>query len=71
MNSISASEQASVDLVEIIDFKWLMSHEGHRVHVERMQNDRDYARECVARAAASPVAALRQSAARLTRVLSL
>jgi hypothetical protein len=71
MNSINAREQASVDLVEIIDFKWLMSHEGHRVHVERMQTDRDYARDCVARAAASPVAALRRSAARIARQLSL
>lgn len=71
MNTTSAREQASLELVEIIDFKWLMSHEGHRVHVERMQTDRDYARDCVARAAASQVAALRQSAVRIARVLSL
>jgi hypothetical protein len=36
-----------------------------------MQTDRDYARDCVARAAASQVAALRQSAVRIARVLSL
>jgi hypothetical protein len=70
MNCLSAREHQAVELVDIIDLKWLMAHEGHHVHVERIQSDPAYANECLSRAAASSVAALRAVAGRLSRALS-
>ncbi len=70
MNCVNTREQAALELVDIIDFKWLMAHEGHRVHVERLQCDRDYASECLARASASSVEALRDAARRLAESLA-
>lgn len=69
MNASLPSERSAVALVDIIDFKWLMAHEGHPVHVERLQQDPVYAQERLALAAASPTAALRQVAASLRQVL--
>lgn len=71
MNCVTAPEHRALELVDIIDFKWLMTHEGHHVHVERLQSDRVYARECLATAAGSSVAALRQVSRRLARSLCL
>ncbi len=71
MNCVSAHEQHVLELVDIIDFKWLMAHEGHHVHVERLQTDRAYASECLGQAAKSSVDALRQAARRLSRSLAL
>lgn len=62
---------AEIDLVDIIDFKWLMAHEGHKVHVERMQGDRGYAKQCLETAAASSSAALRRAGCRLESLLGL
>lgn len=70
MNGVSTREHQALDLVDIIDFKWLMGHEGHHVHVERMQSDREYASRCVEQASTSPTEALRRSAARLAQQLS-
>jgi len=69
MNASLPSERAAVALVDIIDFKWLMAHEGHAVHVERLQQDADYALHCLALADASPTAALRHVAAGLRLAL--
>lgn len=69
MNASLQSGPAGVALVDIIDFKWLMAHEGHAVHVERLQQDADYARQCLALADASPTAALRRVSAGLRLVL--
>lgn len=69
MNASLPSERSAVALVDIIDFKWLMAHEGHPVHVERLQQDPAYAKERLALAAASPTAALRQVAASLRLLL--
>jgi hypothetical protein len=41
------------------------------VHVERLQNDPEYARRTLDRAAATPNAALREAAARLRLCLGL
>jgi hypothetical protein len=71
MNCVTAHEQHVLELVDIIDFKWLMAHEGHHVHVERLQSDRDYASQCLHQADQSTVGALRQAAKRLARSLSL
>jgi hypothetical protein len=64
---ISSDKQAaeSIELVDLVDFKWLMAHEGHHVHVARLQTDSAYARECLAHAAASPTDTLRAVAQRL------
>jgi len=69
MNSVTPVEREAVELVEIIDFKWLMARDGHHVHVERLQFDPEYAAEVFARAAASPIAVVRQTAARLVQRL--
>jgi hypothetical protein len=53
MNTSAASGPGSSTLVEIIQFKWLMAHEGRHVHVERMQNDPAYAAETLDWAEAS------------------
>lgn len=56
-------------LLDIIDFKWMMAAEGHRVHVERLQADPDYARHCLGLAAASASTMLRDAAQRLRLAL--
>jgi hypothetical protein len=69
MNSASFREEQAVSLVDIVDFKWLMAHEGHHVHVERIQTDRAYAHDCLSMASTSSVQALRDVARRLARKL--
>lgn len=69
-NTLACVEHGPVELVEIIDFKWLMSRDGHHIHVQRLQNDPAYAAECFANAAASPIALVRQTATRLALRLS-
>jgi hypothetical protein len=69
MNYFSPSEQQSVQLVDIIDFKWLMVGDGHHVHVERLQKDAVYAARCLALAAKSPNETVRTAGLRLERLL--
>ena len=71
MNDVSAPEHCPLSLVEIIDFKWLMAGDGHRVHVQRLQTEPAYAAQCLALAAGSRIAALRATAARLATTLGL
>ena len=66
-----AFEPDSQALVEIIELKWLLAGEGVHVHVEHLQTDRDYARQALHRAQASPNAALRETAARLRNKLQI
>jgi len=70
MNAIFKTQSQPLELVEIIDLKWMLAHEGHRVHVERLQADGAYALEVLGLAARSPNAALRAAAARLGARLS-
>lgn len=65
MNARLTAEQEALALVEVIGFKWLMAHEGHVVYVDRLQQDADYARVCLALADASPTPTLRAAAASL------
>ena len=65
MNAIQPIEGQGLDLVDIIDLKWLMAREGHHVHVERLQADPEYARECLGKAAGSTHDAVRAAALRL------
>jgi hypothetical protein len=55
------------ELIDLVDFKWLMATEGHRVDLDRLQADRAYARGCIALAAGSGSQWLRQAAQRLLR----
>lgn len=52
-------------LVDFVDFKWLMASQGHRVDAQRMQADPDYAQQCLALAQASTSDLLRSVATRL------
>jgi hypothetical protein len=58
-------------LLEIIELKWLLRGHGIDVHVERLQNDSEYARRTLDQAGATPNAALREAATRLRRCLQL
>lgn len=71
MNSMSNGECRSLRLVDIIDLKWLLAHEGVHLHVERLQSDAGYARALLASASQSPNEALRAAAARLRGDLGL
>jgi len=65
MNAIVNPLTQMPPLVEIIELKWLLAGEGVYIHVERLMSDADYARQALARAAASPSPTLRAAAARL------
>lgn len=71
MNASAARERQALELVDIIDFKWLMAKDGLHVHVERLQNDPAYALECLNKAAASPREAVQAVARRLRDKLGL
>lgn len=58
-------------MVDIIDFKWLMAGDGHRVQVDRLQDDPAYASACLALGVASRIPALRASSRQLAAVLGL
>ena len=58
-----------LQLVDVIDLKWLLAGMGHRLHVERMLADRGYAEQWLAVAAQSPGAELREAAAKVCRQL--
>jgi hypothetical protein len=70
MNCVTNPARYCLEVVDVVDFKWLMAHEGHSVDRERLQTDRDYARVCLALAAQSPVEALRRVAQRLSGQLA-
>ena len=65
MNAISHSEQTALQLVDIVELKWMLAGQGLHVHVEKLQSDPVYARECLLAAERSGNATLRQVAARL------
>jgi hypothetical protein len=71
MNAIAPSEARTVSLVDIIDFKWLMAGRGHGVHVERMQSDPAYARQCLLCGALSATPTLCETARRLARSMGI
>jgi hypothetical protein len=68
MSSASATHtpnEPDNPLVELVDFKWLMAGEGHRIDLDRLQQDRSYARGCLSLAAGSSCGALRDAARRV------
>ncbi len=64
-------EMPTLDLLEIIDLKWLMAHQGHRVHVEKLQSDMAYARQCISLATASTDKSLQAVARRIAARLGV
>ena len=71
MNMPLAPERLALELVDIIDLKWLMARDGHHVHVERLQAEPAYARECLIKAAASQHAAVRSAALRICQRMGI
>ena len=69
MNATLTPDPQTLQLVDIIDFKWLMSAAGYHVHVERLQSDPDYAERCLTQAETAPDQALRVAVARLRTLL--
>jgi predicted DNA-binding protein (UPF0251 family) len=65
MNASSVSEDRALRLVDIVELKWMLAGEGLHVHVERLQSDPVYARECLLAAERSGNATVRQVASRL------
>jgi hypothetical protein len=61
----------ALNLVDLVDFKWLMAGEGHHIDVGRLQNDVPYARGCLALAGGSTSAVMRRVASQLGRALRL
>ena len=68
-NPAASAQGAPPELLELVDFKWLMAGEGHRVDLDRLRADSPYIRGCLALAAGSRSATLRQAAQRLSRGL--
>ena len=65
MNASSFTEQGVLRLVDIVELKWMLAGEGLHVHVEKLQSDPSYARECLLAAERSDNATVRQVASRL------
>jgi len=60
---------AGAQLLDYVDFKWLMAGEGHCIDLDRLREDRAYASGCLALACGSASATLRAAGARLARML--
>ena len=58
-------EPLACELVDFVDFKWLMLSIGHRVDARRMRTDRAYARDGLAVAHGSGLDVLRELSDRL------
>jgi predicted DNA-binding protein (UPF0251 family) len=65
------TEQTALRLVDIVELKWMLAGEGLHVHVERLQSDPQYARECLLAAERSENATVRQVASKLRERLDI
>ncbi len=65
MNVCTLAEQSALTLVDIVELKWMLAGEGLHVHVEKLQSDPCYARECLLAAERSENATVRQVASKL------
>jgi predicted DNA-binding protein (UPF0251 family) len=65
MNAGSLTEESALRLVDIVELKWMLAGEGVHVHVEKLQSDPEYARECLQAAERSDNATVRQVASKL------
>ena len=69
MNVSTSPEQRALNLVDIVELKWMLAGEGLHLHVEKVQSDPCYARECLCAAERSQNATVRQAATRLRALL--
>jgi len=67
--SATSAIAAGAELVDFVDFKWLMAGEGHRIDLDRLRDDRAYAGGCLALACGSGSATLRSAGVRLARLM--
>ncbi len=65
MKTSSLTEEGTLRLVDIVELKWMLAGEGLHVHVEKLQSDPGYARECLLAAERSGNATVRQVASKL------
>ncbi len=65
MNASSLTEQSALRLVDIVELKWMLAGEGVHVHVEKLQSDPSYARECLLTAERSENPTVRRVASKL------
>jgi predicted DNA-binding protein (UPF0251 family) len=65
MNVCTSAELKALSLVDIVELKWMLAGEGLHVHVEKLQSDLEYARECLCAAERSGNPTLRQVASKL------
>lgn len=71
MHTLCEADAQTAEVIELVDFKWLMLGCGHRVDTTRLRHDARYARACLALAAGSPQPALQQAARRVGLLLQL
>lgn len=64
----SAADAAATEAV-LVEFQWLMAGDGHGVDLSRLQQDRAYARGCLALARGSTSPGLQQAADGVGRLL--
>ena len=62
---------APPELLEFVDFMWLMAGEGHTIDLDRLQCEAAYTRGCLALASGSTSATLRRCADRLASAMGL
>ncbi len=74
MNALPPQETralaGTVELVDLVDFKWLMTAEGLAVNIDRLRSDSAYARRVFDAADASGNVTLRRISAELQRHLA-
>ena len=70
-SAASACARAAPELLEFVDFKWLMAGEGHTIDLDRLQCEAAYTRGCLALAGGSSSATLRRAAERLAGAMGI
>ena len=65
MNASTVSKPCMLQLVDIVELKWMLAGEGLHNHVEKLQSDPGYAHECLLAAERSANATVRQVAGKL------
>jgi hypothetical protein len=68
---LDAAADGAELVVQIVELKWLLAGHGVRLHVERLQTDREYARRILAVALGTGHGALRAAAEKLRLELGL
>jgi hypothetical protein len=59
------ADRRSTALVDVVDLKWQLAHDGVHIHVERLFSDPAYAARVLDAAATSTNPRLREAAARV------